>query len=286
MSFQEKYIEITSVIQDDINKVKQRLTSDINIKAPLKSKLTAILNAPSKHIRAAAAFLYLKAIGEDIDEKQIIFQLAVELVHNASLIHDDVIDECKVRRNQKTLNSEFENKLAVISGDYLLSIALKKICVLNSVGLTEMFAKTLDKMCQGEINQHFNRFKIPSLDDYLQKTGQKTASLFETAICGAVFLSGAKSNALEFANNFGLAFQIRDDLINVKTTKSDINDGIYTAPVIFSGDITAPEKGIEKTVLLLNNYVNKAIKSLENIENNIYKQKLKELAELLTDGET
>ena len=284
MSFQERYIEITSVVQDDINKIKQKLTSDISIQEPLKSKLSAILNAPSKHIRAAVSFLYLKALGLDINEKQITLQLAVELVHNASLIHDDVIDECDVRRNQKTINSEFENKLAVISGDYLLSIALKKICLLNSSELTEMFAQTLDKMCQGEINQHFTRFKIPTLDEYLKKSEQKTAALFETAICGAVILSGADTDAAEFAKNFGTAFQIRDDIINTKTTKSDINDGVYTAPVIFSGDINAPEKGIEKTVLLLNNYVNKTLTSLENIENNIYKQKLRELTELLANG--
>ncbi len=284
MSFQEKYIEITSVIQDDIHKVRQGLTLCINIQEPLKSKLSAIINAPSKHIRAVTAFLYLKALGKNIDEKQILLQLAVELAHNASLIHDDVIDECKTRRNQKTINSELGSKLAVISGDYLLSIALKKISLLNCTQLTEMFAQTLDKMCRGEINQNFNRYKIPTLDEYIKKSEQKTASLFETAICGAVLLSGEKADASEFSKNFGIAFQIRDDLINVKTTKSDINDGVYTAPVIFSGDITAPEKGIEKTTLLLNNYVNNAVNSLESIENNIYKEKLRELAELLANG--
>ncbi len=283
MSFQEKYTEIISVIQDDINKVKQRLTSDINIKEPLKSKLSAILNAPSKHIRAAASFLYLKALEQNIDEKQILLQIAIELVHNASLIHDDVIDECGIRRGQKTLNSEFENKLAVISGDYLLSIALKKICLINSEKLTEMFAQTLDKMCQGEINQHFDRFTIPTLDEYLRKSEQKTSALFENAICGAVLLSKAKTDALEFAKNFGIAFQIRDDLINIKTINTDIKDGIYTAPVIFSEDISNPQKGIEKTVLLLNNYVNKAVQSLENLDDNIFKQKLRELTELLAD---
>ena len=284
MSFQEKYIEITSFVKDDINKVKYELLSDIMVQEPLNSKLLDVLNAPSKHIRAVTAFLFLKAAGYPIDEKQIILQVAVELVHNASLIHDDVIDESILRRNQKTLNNQFENKLAVISGDYILSIALKKICLLNCSELTKMFAQTLDKMCQGEISQHFDRFKIPTLDNYLKKSRQKTASLFETAICGAMLLSGADIDASEFALNFGTAFQLRDDLINAKTTKSDIKDGIYTAPVIFSGDPLNVEKGIEKTAGLLNNYVNKTVKYLENIENNIYKQKLRELTELLADG--
>ena len=306
MSFNKKYCEILDIIKDEIQEVTQGLTREIDIKEPLMSKLSNILNAPSKHIRAAAAFLYIKAIGKDIDEKQIMLQTAVELVHNASLIHDDVIDECSLRRNQQTINKALGNKLAVITGDYLLSIALKKICLfklavitgdyllsialkkiclLNSVQLTEMFAQTLDKMCQGEINQHFTRFEIPTLDEYLKKSRQKTASLFETAICGAVLISGEKEEACEFAKNFGTAFQIRDDLINIKTSKSDIKDGIYTAPVIFSGDLNTPEKGIEKTELLLNNYVNKALISLKNINDNIYKQKLRELTELLANGQ-
>ena len=282
MSFQKKYIEITSVIQNDINNVKNSLITDIDIQEPLKSKLLNILNAPSKHIRAAVTFLYLKALNKPIDEKQILLQIAIELVHNASLIHDDVIDECSTRRNQKTLNNEFENKLAVISGDYLISIALKKICSLNSIILIELFAQTLDKMCQGEINQNFGRFKIPTLNEYIKKSEQKTAALFETALNGALLLAGEKEYS-EFTKNFGIAFQIRDDLINIKTTKSDINDGVYTAPVIFSGDFNNPEKGIEKSILLLNNFVNKAIKNLETLNNNIYTQKLRELTELLTN---
>ena len=282
MSFQNKYLEITSIIQKDINNVKNNLIADIDIQEPLKSKLLNILNAPSKHIRAAITFLYLKALGKEINKNQILLQIAVELVHNASLIHDDVIDECSTRREQKTLNNEFENKLAVISGDYLISIALKKICSLNSIKLIELFAQTLDKMCQGEINQHFTRFQIPTLDEYIKKSEQKTAALFETALNGALLLTG-EDNHSEFAKNFGIAFQIRDDLINIKTTKSDIKDGVYTAPIIFSGDCNIPDKGIEKTVLLLNNFVNKAIKNLENLENNIYTKKLRELTELLTN---
>ena len=284
MSFQEQYLQIILPVQNDIDKVTKNVTSGINIKEPLKSKLTEIINPPSKHIRAAAAFLYLRANGKPIDENQILLQIAVELVHNASLIHDDVIDDSSLRRNKKTLNSEFGNKLAIISGDYLLSIALKKICMINSTELTKMFAQTLDNMCHGEINQHFNKFKIPTLEEYIIKSGQKTSSLFETAINGSAFLAGLQYNDFTFAKNFGIAFQIRDDLINAKTTKSDINDGIYTAPVIFSKDTKKKKKGIEKTVLLLNNYIDKAIKSLENIEDNLYKQKLKELAELLANA--
>ncbi len=281
MTFQDKYLHILNEVKEEVEQIKAEITKDINIQEPLKSKLFELMTAPSKHIRAVVSYLYLKAAGQNIDDRQVLLQTAIELVHNASLIHDDIIDESKERRKIKTINSEFENKLAVISGDYLLSIALKKICSLNSVKLIEMFAQTLDDMCNGEVTQYFNRFEIPTLEDYLKKTERKTAKLFETAICGAIMLSNSNINAEEFAKNFGIAFQIRDDLINIKTTKTDLEEGIYTAPVIFSQNIIKPDEGIEKTKLLLNNYIEKAKQSLEELNNNKYKSTLTELLELL-----
>ena len=94
-------------------------------------------------------------------------------------------------------------------------------------------------------------------------------------------LTNSNSNPKEFAKNLGIAFQIRDDLINIKTTKSDLHEGIYTAPVIYSRNINKPDDGIEKTKLLLNNYIEKAEQSLEDIDNNKYKLTLVELLELL-----
>ncbi len=281
MTFQDKYLHILNEVKEEVEQIKAEITEDINIREPLKSKLFELMTAPSKHIRAVVSFLYLKAAGQNIDDRQVSLQSAVELVHNASLIHDDIIDESKERRSLKTINAEFENKLAVISGDYLLSIALKKICNLNSIKLIEMFAQTLDEMCKGEVSQYFNKFEIPALEDYLIKTEQKTAKLFETAICGAMLLSNSNINPKEFAINFGTAFQIRNDLINLNTTKTDIKEGIYTAPVIYSQNINSPDKGIEKTKLLLNNYIEKAEHSLEILNNSKYKSTLTELLELL-----
>lgn len=281
MTFQDKYLHILNEVKEEVEQIKAEITEDINIREPLKSKLFELMTAPSKHIRAVVSFLYLKAAGQNIDDRQVSLQSAVELVHNASLIHDDIIDESKERRSLKTINAEFENKLAVISGDYLLSIALKKICNLNSIKLIEMFAQTLDEMCKGEVSQYFNKFEIPTLEDYLTKTEQKTAKLFETAICGAMLLSNSNINPKEFAINFGTAFQIRNDLINLNTTKTDIKEGIYTAPVIYSQNINSPDKGIEKTKLLLNNYIEKAEHSLEILNNSKYKSTLTELLELL-----
>lgn len=281
MSFQEKYSKILNTVKNEIEDVCINLTSDINIQEPLNTKLSNILNAPSKHIRPLISFLYLKALGLNIDEKQIILQTAIELVHNASLIHDDVIDDSEIRRNIKTINKDFDNKLAVISGDYILSIALNYIAKLNSIKIVEMFAETLSFMTKGEINQQFSKFQIPTIGDYIKKTEQKTAKLFETAICGSLLLANSNENALVFAKNFGIAFQIRDDIINIKTSKTDIKDGIYTAPIIYAGNTENYTNGIEKSQILLNNYIENAYQAIKHIEENKYKIAIIELLGLL-----
>lgn len=281
MSFQERYYKILDTVKTEIEEISENITSGINIQEPLKTKLLNVLNAPSKHIRPLISFLYLKALGFNIDEKQIIFQTAIELVHNASLIHDDVIDDSEIRRNIKTINKDFDNKLAVISGDYILSIALEKIAKLNSIKIVEMFAETLSFMTKGEINQQFSKFQIPTIEDYIKKTEQKTAKLFETAICGSLLLANSNENALVFAKNFGIAFQIRDDIINIKTSKTDIKDGIYTAPVIYAGSTENYTNGIEKSQILLNNYIENAYQAIKHIEENKYKIAIIELLGLL-----
>lgn len=303
MTFQQKYQKILNLVQEEIELVLENLTEGIELQDPLKSKLLELLNAPAKHIRPLVSFLYLKASGIKIDDAQILYQSAIELVHNASLIHDDVIDESACRRGLETLNSQFGNKLAVIAGDYLLSLALDKVLKIGSFELVEMFRETLEVMSKGEINQHFSKYKIPTIKEYIQKSEQKTAKLFETALCGSLLIANPSSPlplgegavvrakrattagaGLSFARNFGLAFQIRDDLINCKTSKSDINDGIYTAPVIFSGGTENIQTGIEKTQILLNNTIENALKCIEHFEDCKYKTALQELLELLKNG--
>ncbi len=286
MSFNQKYQKIFDTVREDINKIN--LFEGIELPEPLKSKLSEILNAPSKRIRPLVAFLYVKALGFEIDEKQTEFQTAIELAHNASLIHDDIIDGSSTRRGKQTLNDIFDAKLAVIAGDYLLALAFEKVLKIAIPELTEMFRKTFETMTKGEVQQYFDKNKITTIEEYIRKSEQKTASLFETAVQGAVLI-GCHSGALaeesqktcDFAKNFGIAFQIRDDLINCKTSKSDFDEGIFTAPVIFSGKKEINDNGLEKTVNLLNNYIDKAVSALENIEENTYKTALKELLELL-----
>ena len=198
------------------------------------------------------------------------------------MIHDDVIDNDLIRRNEQSLNAKYNNKMAVISGDYMLGIVMKKLTDLRKIELFEIFSKTINHMCEGEIIQYVNLNLIPSMDEYIEKTYKKTGALFESALVAANFaVSGEIDfNAAEFGKNFGIAFQINDDLKNVLDGAKDVKDGIYNAPVIFSGGKIVTEAGIEKTKILLNNYLENTHKYIENFENNVYKSKILELLEL------
>ncbi len=274
-----KYQEISKLIQEDLSRIN--LLDDLHLEEPLKSKISEILNAPSKHIRPLVSFLYLRAIGKNIDENQILFQSAIELIHNASLIHDDIIDNAEIRRGKNTINKDFDSKLAVISGDYLLSTALKKVLKINDINLVKILTQTLEEMTKGEVKQYFDKSKIPTINDYLKKSKQKTAKLFEASLIGSLLIADELPDDKGFTQNFGIAFQIRDDLINCLTTKSDLKDGIYTAPIIYSNGININSDGIEKTKSLLNNYLNNALNAIQSIDNNKYKQGLEELLGIL-----
>lgn len=281
----KKIKSIADVVKADLERVNNHLVFDIELKKQLADELKKFLEAPSKRIRSLVTVLYLRAAKMYLLPAHYELLAAVELVHNASLVHDDVIDESKLRRNRQTLNDKFDNQLAVISGDYLLGIALEKLVKISSMPVVEVFAKTIQNMCRGEVNQYFNKFQKTDLEAYIEKSTQKTALLFETALKSAVYLAEEEfdEKASEFALNFGVAFQIRDDLLNImkkdkSKTTTDVDDGIYNAPLILSDDIN---DGIAKTKDLLNNYVSCAKQCIEELENSPYKVALYELLELI-----
>lgn len=283
----KQYQKICDVVKADLERVNNCLAFNLDLQPELDRELESFLKAPSKRIRSLMAILYLRASKMYLLPVHYELFAAVELIHNASLIHDDVIDEGKLRRGRKTLNERFDNQLAVISGDYLLGEALKKLVKIGSLPVMDLFADTVKTMCFGEVNQYFNKFKKTDIEAYIEKSSQKTASLFETALKASIILADAEADekTIEFASNFGLAFQIRDDLINVINSDklksaSDLDEGIYNAPMILSDKI---DEGIEKTKDLLNNYVNCAKQCIGDLETSVYKSALTELLELLED---
>ena len=292
MSFNDKYKEIRLLAKKEISVIEEKMVSSIQVREPLKSYIIEFLMSPSKRIRPFLAIIYMKACGYELTEEQLELLTTIELVHNASLIHDDIIDESKFRRGHKTISENFDNKLGVISGDYILSVAMEKIADLGSIEILRKFSDTLKQMCIGEINQNFDRFKIGTIEDYIEKSKNKTAYLFETALICTALLCKDKldlKKISDFALNVGIAFQIRDDLMNFtknepsKPFNNDVADGIYTAPIIYAGSVEGYRSGIEKTKTLLNNYVNSAISDIELLPNNEFKTALREFLELLNN---
>jgi len=304
MSFENKYKKITGLVREDLNILEQNIKNLFEDTNPLCQDLSNFLTAPAKRLRPLLGILFLKNIFNKINSKQSNILLAVELIHNATLIHDDVIDQAEKRRKQETLNVKFDNNLAVIAGDFLLSIAMEKVINANSVDVIKLCTSALKSTCLGEINQYFSKFKITSIDEYIEKSREKTALLFEIGILSGLLLSeksfdnNLKQTAIDFSQNFGIAFQIRDDLINILNadclSNNDVISGIYTAPIIFASqenENILKEKnilisinntrGIEKTKDLMDNYFNNSISAIENLEENVYKKTILELIELL-----
>lgn len=311
MNFDKKYNEIKNVVKEDFDFLEKELIELFAEDTPMNEQLRLFLTAPSKRLRPLIGFLFLKNIFGEISKSQREILVAVELIHNATLIHDDVIDNSTKRRNIETINSKFDNDLAVVAGDLLLSLALEMVLNTNSIDVLKVFTNDLKSTCLGEINQYFSKFKVPTIEQYIEKSKEKTALLFQTGVLGGLLLSKEKNNAdlkqaaIDFTQNFGIAFQIRDDLINItaaddlKPYLNDFKSGIYTAPIIFAyqenskileeledeklSHIIHSTCGIEKTRALMDNYLDKVILAINNFKDTPYKRAIIELIALLKE---
>ena len=171
--------------------------------------------------------------------------LLVELLHLASLIHDDVIDNAAERRNQQTVNAVWDNKIAVLLGDYLLSKVLGLMQESSLPGLLERVSSTVRQLTSGEITQlsQYNNLDL-SESEYIRIVSLKTASLLETSFRLGALSAGAdmeqESAYGSFGQRFGLFFQLKDDLKDYAVTSdgkgiyNDIREGNVTLPVIYT----------------------------------------------------
>lgn len=304
MCFEEKYPQIKNCVKEDLSILEDDIANLFAEGNSLNTALSNLLTAPAKRLRPLLGFLVMRCLFNEVSQNQHDVLLAVELVHNATLIHDDVIDKAESRRTQETLNAKFDDNLAVVAGDFLLSVSMEKVIGTGSIEVLKNFASAMKEVCLGEISQYFSKFGLTSIEDYVEKSKKKTALLFELAIIGPFLLSQKKEDdklrqkLTKFAQNFGIAFQIRDDLINVlnadKIPNNDINLGIYTAPVIFAAQDNPnilneknilseliKTKGIAKAKHLMENYFIDSVLFLNELEDNIYKRAILDLVELL-----
>ena len=197
---------------------------------------------------------------------------AGEIIHNASLLHDDVIDNAMERRGEPTLGKMYSPYISILAGDYLLSIATEKLMEIDNKNILNIFLKCTKLMCKSEIQQFFLRGKLPAIDDYIKICEGKTALLFEAILKSCAIIEGVDiENAISFAKNFGIYFQLKNDEEKV-SAYNDANNKIFTSKDIL---------GIEKTKILMDNYQEEIMRLIGILPDNVYKKGLEGLLKAL-----
>lgn len=294
----EQYKEILEYFKDNLELVLEEIKSLLfRNKNALNEELCSFLFAKSKRLRPLLVFIIYDAICKPdkniIPNKNIIkLAAALELLHSATLIHDDIIDEAKLRRAGETFNNRYGAKVATLSGDYLLSLSLNLLSDIGSSKIFKYFAENTLSVCNGEIDQFFNKNKAVTIEKYIEKSKNKTGSLFLAGVKSVLHLidkeiqpvSCETENAIiGFSENFSLGFQIFDDIENFldknnEKTSSDIENGIYTLPYLYLlqqnqiYDIIEPtnemlKKAADFSKDYLNNILDKAISDLDSAKN-------------------
>ena len=211
----------------------------------LSSALSFIKQKSGKRMRPILILLIAKSFGK-ISEVTQNAAVGLELLHTASLVHDDVVDESERRRGQASVNAIYDNKVAVLVGDYILSTALLFVSHTHSESIVRYLAELGRTLSDGEILQLTNiRNQIISEDVYFKVISQKTAALFEACCVIGASSSGATETQIEqarvFGRNLGIIFQIKDDIFDYyessdigKPTGNDLAEGKLTLPVIYA----------------------------------------------------
>ena len=236
-----------SLVQDELARVEQALAETAQPDHPLLGPmLSTVLPGSGKRLRPMLALL-VGHLGEFRPEPMLHMATGVELLHTASLVHDDVVDESELRRGSRTLFTRVGNALAVLVGDYLFAESASRCVATQNIRVIGLFAQTLASMCRGQI-QEASRGNNPHLtvtrEAYFETIWGKTASLFVLACEGSAILAGLPEPQVQtlrtYGDRLGLAFQIVDDALDLvgdesllgKRVGSDLRQGTITLPVI------------------------------------------------------
>jgi all-trans-nonaprenyl-diphosphate synthase len=208
-----------------------------------------LFGAGGKRIRPAIVLLISRAtmLEEDITARHRRLAEITEMIHTASLVHDDVVDESNVRRGVPTVHSLFGNRIAILAGDFLFAQSSWYLANLNNLDVVKLLSEVIMDLAAGEIQQGLNRFDAStSIESYLQKSYYKTASLIANSAKAAGLISETSLEIAEHLYNYGrhlgLAFQIVDDILDFtsstdtlgKPAGSDLKSGNLTAPVLYA----------------------------------------------------
>lgn len=239
-------VSFFSTVQDKIELVEKRMRAQVDEKShpDLNAALDHLLASGGKRIRPAMGFLVGEMFGAP-EEKLVTLGAAVEMLHTATLVHDDLIDGSLLRRGSPTLNARWSPAATVLTGDFLFARAAKLAAEAENLALMKLFAETLAIIVNGELTQLFAARGSISRENYYQRIYAKTASLFEMSSRAAAMVSPASEDEIEtmriFGYETGMAFQIVDDVLDFtgdqvavgKPVGSDLLQGLVTLPALY-----------------------------------------------------
>lgn len=234
---------------------KMMVTQADDYNGDLKSALTLLLSSGGKRIRPRIILL-LGNILKANEETLITLASAIELLHTATLVHDDLIDGALLRRGVATLNSKWSAAATVLTGDFIFASAAHLAAKTNSVEVMKVFSTTLMTIVNGEVNQLFNSRCNTSKADYYQRIYAKTASLFEASTHTTAILSPVseldRDRMRRFGYELGMAFQIVDDVLDYsgdqaivgKPVGGDLRQGLVTLPMLYFIESNPQNEGV------------------------------------------
>ncbi len=245
--------EIFALIDSEMKTLDERLLNISVDSRILSGVVKEVFNAGGKRVRPAICFLVYKALLEEfeakdgVEEKVFLAAELTELIHSASLVHDDIIDNSLVRRGLGTVNSKWDNAITVISGDFMFARAAVNLGALECNEVVKLYASVLELLCDGEIEQVEKKFNTEiDWEYYFRKNHKKTGSLIEAPAKAPACLLGldekVKDAMASYGKNLGAAFQVVDDILDYtsdeetlgKPAGSDLKEGHLTAPALYA----------------------------------------------------
>ena len=246
---------VSQAVQPQLDEVEARIARQAAEFDPaIEGYVTYAIGSRGKRLRPLVALLSGGASG-GITSGHLDLAVIVELIHIATLVHDDIMDEAERRRSQPTVNARWGNSLSVLLGDCLFAQALNLSTDFDNADISRVIARAAREVCSGEIIQTQRRFDLHlAIDDYLRIVAMKTGSLFAAAAELGAVLNGADpetTNALKnFGRKIGAAYQIYDDCLDIagnekaigKTLGTDLRKGKMTLPILMLLRSAPPEE--------------------------------------------
>ena len=262
-----KLLDLYAKMKGDLNRIEQELERSVTDDHALLSEASNhLLKAGGKRLRPVFVLLAGKFGDYNLEVMKKI-AVPLELIHMASLVHDDVIDDAETRRGQLTVKAKWDNRIAMYTGDYIHGKALSIVTELPNPAIHSILSSALVQMCIGEMEQIRDFFNTEqSLRNYLLRIRRKTAILIAISCqLGALAANVDRQTAnrlYRYGYNVGMAFQIRDDMLDLYGTEkqigkppgSDMRQGNITLPVILALQETAIRESLLHEIRLIKNY--------------------------------